>query len=439
MRSGRQDPRRLRGKRRNFVNVPWENISENYLDQTLIWQLAYRYLRGKRQGNAVPILSRISMVAIAVSSAAMIIIFSVFNGIETIVKNNYKAFYPDLSITVARGKFFGMDAATLASVRQVSGVQHVSTVIEDNVIADNNGQQKVVTLKGIDKSYFDVNNIRDSITGDDSVSDGHPYTAIGGRQIFNELGADIENVFSYIELVYPNPTAVNPEADPLSAYQTLRLHPAGTFRIQDEFDDKYILAPLSLTQELFHAKGQYSSIQISTEPGSTEKVKATIQQMLGKGWVVATRYEQNKTLYMVMSGEKWAVYAILLLVLLIATFNMVGALSMLVLEKRKDIAILRAMGATAGTLMKIFLLEGMLWSVVGGVCGLALGIGVCMLQQHFGFVKISSGFLMDAYPVKIEAADIVLVMCTILAVGLAVSWYPATRATRAVDPALKSA
>jgi len=408
------------------------------LDRTLIWQLALRYLRGKRSANAVPILSRISMVAIAVSSAAMIIIFSVFNGLETVVKDLYKAFYPDIKITVVRGKFFELEAAKLATIRHINGVQDMTPVIEDNVFANNHDQQKVIILKGIENSYFKVNDVRQYIVqGDDSVSAGEQNTAIAGLRIMNELGADVNNL-TYVMLYYPNPAITDPGADPLSAFQSLKLHPSGVFRIQDEFDSKYILAPLVLVQQLFHQQGKYSSLEISADANAIPEIKKQLEHLLGNTYRVETRYEQNKTMYMVMGAEKWAVYAILLLVLLIASFNMVGALSMLVLEKQKDIAILRAMGAQPGTIRKIFLLEGMLWSLVGGLSGILLGCGICLVQLKFGLIKLGGSFLVDAYPVKIELQDILLVTVTIIMVGLLTSWYPAYRATRAVDPTLKS-
>ncbi len=378
------------------------------------------------------------MVAIAVSSGAMIVVFSVFNGLESVVKDMYKDFYPDLRISVARGKFFPMTDERLAVIKQLPGVRNISEVIEDNVFAVNHDQQKVIVLKGIDNNYFNVNDIRQYIVaGDDSVSAGDVHTAIAGSRTMNELGVDI-NTLSYIILNYANPTVADPTADPLSAFESLKLHPAGVFKIGDEFDDKYVLAPLSLAQELFHQKGRYSSIEISAEPGAIKGIQRQLRDMLGKDYRVETRYEQNRTLFMVMGSEKWAVYAILVLVLLIASFNMVGALSMLVLEKQKDIAILKAMGAQHGTIRKIFLLEGVLWSLVGGVAGILLGCGICLVQLQFGIVKMGGSFLVDAFPVEIQVRDILLDIATILAVGVLTSWYPAMRATKAVDPTLKS-
>ncbi len=408
------------------------------MDGKLIWRLAYRYLRGKRLGNAVPILSRISMVAIAVCSAAMVLIFSIFNGLEDLVKNEYVGFYPDVKVTVAKGKFFLADDAKMNAVRQIAGVRSVTGIIEDNVLAISADQQIAVRLKGITNDYFSVNDIRDSISGADTVSACY-HTAIAGRHIANQLSADMNNVFSNIELYYINSKVTNFTENPSEAYQSLKLHPVGIFSVSDEFDSKYVLAPLSLVQELFHEPGKYSSVEVSTEEGSETKVKRQLQQLFGSNYIVETRYEQNRTMYRVMSTEKWAIYAILLLVLLIASFNMVGALSMLVLEKQKDIAILRAMGAQPGTIRSIFLLEGMLWSLVGGLFGIFLGVLICVIQQQFKIVKFDGSFMVDAYPVQLQLPDLLLVIITIMAVGLLTSWYPALRATKAADPALKSA
>ena len=409
------------------------------MDRRLIWQLAFRYLRGKRSANAVPILSRISMVAIAVSSAAMIIIFSVFNGLESLIKDRYKAFYPDVRISVARGKFFPLTNVSLDSIKHIDGVNNVTGVIEDNVIALSNNQQIVIVLKGITNNYFDVNDLRHYIAGDTIVSTGNPYTAIGGIHILHELAADINNTFSTIELYYPNTKITNVADNPLETYQSLKLHPAGAFMVSDEFDDKYILAPLSLAQGLFREPGHYSSIELSIAPQKLTQIKVALQKIFGSNYKVEDRYEQNRTTYQVMSTEKWVVVAILVMVLLIASFNMIGALSMLVLEKQKDIAILKAMGALPATIRKIFLLEGVLWSLVGGMSGILLGALICVLQQKFGLIKLNGSFMVDAYPVKIQLQDIALVVCIIAAVGLLTSWYPAMRATKTVDPTLKSA
>ncbi len=414
----------------------------------LTLQLALRYLRGKRSANAVPVLSRISMVAIGIGAAAMIILFSVFNGFEGLVKENYKAFYPDLRITPKKGKFFAIRPSALDSIAKISGVQCVTTVIEDNVLAreDNmggnnkgNDNQIVVTLKGIDRKYMTVNDLHPFLLQPiDSVSEGQPNTALVGEQIMKVLGLDFNNMYSYLMLYYLNPSVTNPEADPEAAFQSLRLHPAGAFSVLEEFDSRYILAPLSLAQQLFHAEGQYSSIEIKAVAGQVPAIRAAIHSILGDSCRLDSRYEQNKTMYMVMNTEKWAVYFILLLVLLIASFNMVGALSMLVLEKQKDLSILRAMGMHDTRIIKLVLTEGVLWALTGGCTGIILGSAVCLIQEKFGVIKIKGSFLVDSYPVRMQISDLFLVFGTIVIVGLLASIYPALRAARPADPSLKS-
>jgi len=368
----------------------------------------------------------------------MIIIFSVFNGLESVVKDRDKGFYPDIKVSVIKGKFFPLNTARLDSIKHTSGVKSATCVIEDNVLAISNNQKIVITLKGISGNFLSVNDIQDYIVGDDTVSAAN-HTAIGGRRIINELGADINNGFSTIEFYYPNTKITDIENNIAEASQSLKLHPSGAFAIDDEFDGKYVLAPLPLAQELFREQGYYSSVELRVEESDLKDVEERLQKMFGAGYRVETRDEQNRTVYRIMSTEKWAVVVILVLVLLIASFNMVGALSMLVLEKQKDIAILKAMGAFPTTIRLIFLLEGMLWALTGGLSGIILGLGVCLIQIKFGLVKLAGNFIVDAYPVKIQAHDIILVVGIIMGVGLLTSWYPAMRATKATDPTLKSA
>lgn len=410
------------------------------MNGTLIWQLAWRYLRGKRAANVTPLLSRISMVAIAVSSAAMIIVFSVFNGLEGFVKDLYKGFYPDIKITAAKGKFFRPEEAIMARIKSIEGVGQLTTVLEDNVIVNSEltGEQKIAWVKGIDPRYLEVNNITDYITGDVSVSAENPHTAIAGFRILNELGVDINNVFSTVEMWYGNPDNTNFVANPEDAYRRLRVHPSGLFRISDEFDDKYILASLPLVQQLFSAGGKISSIEMRIDPRKEDAIKAALQKVLGADYKVETRYEQNKAMFTVMTSEKWVIYAILVMVLLVSSFNMVGALSVLVMEKTKDIAILRAMGADQATVRSIFITEGVLWSLTGAVGGILIGVTFCLLQMKFGFMKIGGAFMIDAYPVEMHLFDFVLVVITVMCVGILAAWYPAAKSVRTNAPTLRA-
>lgn len=406
----------------------------------LIRQLAWRYLKGKGTVNAVPVLSRISMAAIAVGVCAMMVLFSVFNGFTFLIKDLYKAFYPDMKITAAKGKFFSLDEEKMRQLKNVQGIAHISKVIEDNVWLNANDEDMITTLKGVDAVYPYVNDYEQYVFDGDKQVRTEPYsTTIVGLHIANKMGLQPQNVFSKLTVFYPNPKIENPVSDPASALQSIHLDVGGVFRVQDEFDSRYVLAPFSVAQLLFLQEGQYSSLEISLRnEADADKIKKVINKILGDNYRVATRFEQNKTLYMVMKTEKWAVYAILLLVLIIASFNMVGALTLLVLEKRKDIAILKAMGVMPAAIRKIFITEGILWALIGGIIGLLSGILLCLGQQHYQWIKLQGAFIIEAYPVVMHVTDVLLILVTITIIGLLAAWYPAMSATKVQDPSLKA-
>jgi lipoprotein-releasing system permease protein len=398
----------------------------------LIFNIALRYLRGKGTANAVPILSRISMTAIAVSSCAMIILFSVFNGFESLIDDLYKAFYPDIKITATKGKFFNPNDKCLQYLVKEEAIAAQSLVLEDNVLVNTEeGDYLPVTIKGVDKQYFSVNDVKPFINkGNDTLMIDHDLsTVIIGQHIAANLGIDVDNVFARIAVFYPNAKIDMGSIAPTDAFQSMLFKPDGTFMVQEEFDSKYILAPLSKVQDLLAQSSQVSSIEIKIKSEfSSERFKGQLQQKLGSDYLVATRYEQNKSVYMVMRSEKWAGYAILLFVLLIASFNMVSALSLLVLEKQKDMGILRTMGFLPINLSKVVLLEGVLWSLVGGSIGLAAGLLLCWAQIRFHLIRIDGAFIIDSYPVTIKWMDIFIVLITVSVVGLIAAVYPARRA-----------
>lgn len=406
----------------------------------LIAPIAFRYLRGKRSGNAVPVLSRISMAAIAVGAGALIVLFSVFNGFQQLVEELYKAFYPSVRVTPREGKFFAFGPQQWQQAGQTPGVLAATGVLEDNVLASSEDEQLVLTLKGIDHRYFSVNEVKPYvIAGTDTVSEFPVPTAMVGEAVAARMGIDVNNAFSHLQLFYPNSEASNIALDPTSAFRSLLLKPDGVFKIQNEFDEKYVLAPAGLAAELFNKRGMYSSIELKTKEGQEEKVRDALEKTLGPQYRIETRFEQNQAMYLVMRAEKWAVYAILLLVLLIASFNMVGGLSMLVLEKQKDMAILRTMGADDGTIRGIFITEGILWSLAGGLAGLLLGGLLCLGQMRFGWIQMDGNFIIKAFPVALQWTDFVLVVFTVALIGFLAAWYPAFKAARTDSYLLRSA
>lgn len=397
--------------------------------------IALRYLRGKRGANAAPLLSRISMLALAVGAAAMLVLFSVFNGFEQVVSKLYTAFYSDIRITPAKGKFFVPDSTKLLRIRHLNGIAVLAPVIEDNVFVHSKDEQMVVTLKGVSSDYFKVNKLTPYIiSGRDTVRNAALPTAIVGVHIAARLGLSVDNDFNRIDLYFPNPEVRNPVLNPTDAYDMLELRPDGIFKVQEEFDARYVLAPLPLVQQLFQQPGAVSSLELKMKPDADQsELKRQLQNILGPDFIVATRFEQNHTINSVMRTEKWATYVILLFILLIASVNMVGAMSLLVLEKRRDMAILTAMGAHRSLIRKIFLLEGFLWAAVGGGAGILAGSLLCLGQQRWGWVKLNGVFIIDAYPVAMQANDFLVIALTVLGVGILAALYPAMRSGRGLS------
>ncbi len=402
----------------------------------LALRMALRYLRGKGKAtaNAVPILSRISIAAIAVGCGALLVLFSVFNGFNAVIDQFYTAFYSDLRIRPAVGKTFELTPEQRAKLAGIKGIQAWSPVLEDRVLAAGEGAGTVVSVRGVAPEYFKVARLSDYIQmGIDTVSVGDGQgTALLGIGVAGRLGISPENAFSYLNLHYPNPeaSASSVMTAPTDAFQSLRLRPDGIFAVESEFDDHYVIAPLSQVQELLGAGNKISSIEMSLDPKALKSVTAELKTIFGPTLKYENRQQQNATFYGIMAAEKWAVYFILLLVLLIASFNLVGALSMLILEKQKDIAILRAMGATRGTIRSIFLGESLLWSTIGGIIGIVLGALLCAGQQRFEWIKLEGAFLINAYPVALQWGDVGVVFLTAVGLGLVAGILPAWRATK---------
>ncbi|MEO6833454.1 MAG: FtsX-like permease family protein [Chitinophagaceae bacterium] len=396
----------------------------------LAFQIALRYLRGKRGSNAAPLLSRISMTALGVGSCAMVLLFSVFNGFENVIGNLYTAFYSDIRVRATEGKFFEITPEKMGEIRAIPGITTFAPIIEDNVLVNTDDEQIAVTLRGVSGPYFKVNDLSQYIVaGGDSISTYGVPSAILGIHIAARLGLTVDNNFSRLTVYYPNADGGNPVLNPMGAFNTLELRPEGIFKVQEDFDARYVLAPLNLVQKLFNEPNEFSSLEMKLAGGVSQKqVQAQLRKILGSSFKVETRFAQNKTLNGVMRSEKWATYVILLFILLIASVNMIGAMSLLVLDKGKDMAVLRAMGASRGLVRRIFILEGMLWAAVGGGFGLLLGFLLCLGQQHFGWVKLSGDFIIQSYPISMQATDFLLVAVTVMAVGLLAAVYPALKA-----------
>lgn len=392
---------------------------------------AWRYFKGKKTTNAVNLIAWISILAIAVGAAALILVLSVFNGFEDLVKGLYADFYTDIRIAPAKGKFLTLSDAELKKIRGTSGVRQITTIVEEKAVLVNDEYQSIIYLKGVDEAYTSVSGLsKHMFKGTFNPGTTEKPLLILGAGIENAVGVE-PGVNSNSLIVYlPNFKAKNFSG--LDALNSYNADVSGSFILQQDFDNKYAITNSGFVKYMLDlAPDQYSAVEVALiNATETDGVKEELQKLLGKNFKVETRYQQNQSLYTVMQVEKWVIYGILSLILVVAAFNMIGALTMLVLEKQKDIAVLKAMGADEGYIQRIFLNEGFVLATLGGGSGIAIAALICMVQIKFHLVKLSGGsFIIDYYPVKMVPTDFVLVVCTIIFISLIAAWIPSRKAS----------
>ncbi len=396
---------------------------------------AWRYFKSKKTTNAINIIAWVSVTAIAVVTAAIIIVLSVFNGFEGLVKSLYSDFYADIKISSTNHSFI-LSKEKLNQLSQIDGVANYSCVIEEKAILLNEGLQSIVVLKGVDERYTSVNKIKEYIQrGTFVLGNQEQPQIILGAGIENALAVDVEHNYAPLLLYLPNRYSTK-SITSLEGFNSATITPVGTFLVQQEFDNKYVFTNLAFTKYMLDFKAdEFTSIEIKLKTKAIDqKVKKELQNKLGSNFIVETRYEQNRSLFKIMQAEKWFIYALLSLILAIAAFNIVGALTMLVLEKQKDIHILKAMGADESLIRKIFLTEGLLLSGIGGCIGIILAVVICLLQQNFHLVKLEGGtFIIDYYPVKMLIIDFILTISTIIIISFIASWIPASKAAKQIQ------
>lgn len=391
---------------------------------------AWRYFRSKKSANAINIIAWISVLAIAVGTAALIVVLSVFNGFEDLVKGLYSDFYSDIKITAAKGKFGFFSPDLIKEIQSVPGVNKTSFYTEEKAVLVNGEYQTIVYIKGVDDNYASVTRIVPHIErGTYDLGTADAPNLVAGVGISNAVGTDPEDKISNAVVYLPNRKATN--FNSLDAMHSYNVATSGIFAIQQEFDDKYAFTNLGFMQYMLDlSPGQYSGMEISLQPGSDENnIRNELEKITGKDFKVQTRYEQNQGLFSVMQIEKWVIYGILSLILLVAAFNMIGALTMLVLEKQKDIAVLKAMGAHDTRIQNIFLGEGLVLATVGGGAGMMLAFLTCILQIKFHLVKlVGDTFIIDYYPVQMHVTDFLLVGATVATVAILAAWIPSRKA-----------
>lgn len=386
---------------------------------------AWRYFRSKKTTNAINIIAWIAITAIAVGTASLIIILSVFNGFEDLVKGLYGDFYPAYKVVPLKGKTFELNSTKAAQLKAIKDIKAYSFVAEEKALLTG-AYQTIVTIKGVENNYTQVNPIQQYIRrGSFELGNASIPGIVMGGGIENAAGINTEQVLEAATLYFPNRNGNLLTGDGLNSFSVI---PSGAFIVQQEFDNKYAFTNLAFVQYMLGLKSnEYSSIEINAKENNNNLVKQ-LQNILGDQVKIQTRYQQNATLYSVMQVEKWVIYGILSLILVVAAFNMIGALSMLVLEKQKDIAVLRALGASSNRIRQIFLLEGLLLAAIGAGTGIVLGGGICWLQEQFHLIKLGgSTFIIDYYPVKIMPLDFILVLFTVTAISFTAAWVTAQK------------
>ena len=395
--------------------------------------IARRYVFAKKSRNAINIISLISIVGISVGTLTFIVVLSVFNGFDVVVKSLFNSFYADIEVVPAEGKTFVVSPDTLQQLTSLKGVLDVSEITEENALVVYGERQTVAAVRGVDDYYDNVTGIDTMIwDGEYKLWDHGTPRAVVGRGIKYMLNMD-PNFLETIKLMVPKRTE-RISLDPNRSLNTRYLMPSGFFAGQPDIEIKYIIVPVEFARKLFdYAPNELSALEIKTDPSiNSTRLQKNIQQLLGESLKVKNREQQNELLYKTMRSEKWAIFFILAFILLVASFNVVGTLTMLIIEKKDDIQTLRHLGANMRTIKKSFLTEGLIISFLGAFAGLAIGTVICLLQQHFGIIKLKGGesFVIDAYPVKILLRDIIMVLIAVSAIGFAASWYPIRFITR---------
>ena len=392
--------------------------------------IARRYLFSKKSHNAINVISAISVCGVALATLALVCTLSVFNGFQDLVTTFFTAFDPQLKITAVRGKVFDGQDKRVLQLKKMPDVEVYSESLEDNVMVQYQGRQAMAVVKGVEDNFDQLTPI-DSILygrGDLLLHDEVVDYAIPGIQLLSTLGSGIR-FLDPLEIYAPRRGAKVNMANPSTAFVTGNLFSSGlVFAVnQEKYDASYILTSIDFARRLFQYTTEVSAINLRLKAGAdTDAVKKHIQDLLGDDFLVQDRYEQQADTYRIMEIEKLISYLFLTFILMIACFNVIGSLSMLIIDKRDDVVTLRNLGASDRQIVRIFLFEGRMISFFGAFAGVVLGLLLCWLQQEYGLIALGSSgsFVVDAYPVSVHASDVLLIFITVLLIGFLSVWYP---------------
>ncbi len=392
--------------------------------------IARRYLFAKKSQTAVNVLTLVAVVGVSFGTMALVVVLSVFNGFENIILSLFNAFNPDMEIRLVEGKSFHMDDFPAEEVQNIPGVLYLGEVYEETALLMYRDRQHIVKLRGVDENYRNITGLDTMLLeGEYKLQSGDFENLILGQGVAYVLGANINDYLNPLTIYVPRRGRIS-GVHPAQAFNASSNYAAGVFGVQAEFDTEYVIAPISLLRFLTEHDRQVTSVMLGVDPtANVRQVQREVAALVGDEFQVRNRLQQEEFLYKVMRSEKWAIFFILTFIVIIAAFNITGSLTMLVLEKIKDINILQSMGASLKTVRMIFLFEGIMISSGGALIGLFLGGLVSWLQTRFGLIRIQAEgtFIIDTYPVQIYLPDFILVFFTVAIIGFFASWLPARK------------
>jgi lipoprotein-releasing system permease protein len=388
--------------------------------------IARRYLISKKSRNIINIISGIAITGVMIGTMALVIVLSVFNGFEHLVQNLFNSFDPDIKITPQTGKTFIPEEERFGQVKQMEGVIGYSEVVEEMALIRYRERQDIIRMKGVDNNYIDVSGVDSMLVdGEFRLTHGSSNLAIVGRGISYRLGAIADDAFPASIYVPRRKGSVSMRPDRAFIRKHIRI--GGIFAIEADYDNEYIFVPIRFARKLLQYTEEVTAIEVNVNPEySIDNLKEKIRAALGPEFIVQDHFELNEIFYKVMKSEKLAIFMILIFILIVASFNIVGSLTMVILDKKEDIQILNNLGSERKKLKKIFVYEGWLITATGAFLGLILGLMISLIQQHYGIIKLSGSgsFVVDAYPVAVEWTDIIVIFITVLIIGYVSAWFP---------------
>lgn len=392
---------------------------------------AWRYFKAKKSTNAINIIAWTSITAIIIGTTALILVLSVFNGFEGLVKSLYSSFYTDLKVSPVSGKMITVTPEQIKQLKGVAGIRNFSMILEEKAMVQNGDNQTVIYLKGVDENYRYITGVADHlINGEYNIGNEEVPRLVLGAGVEDALGIYADRNIFTLKIYLPRKSN-SKQIDIMEDISNDTIQSSAAFLIQQDFDNKYGITNIDFVRKSLRLTANvYSGVEIALkDPSKMKVIRKELGGIFGNGYLIQDRYEQNRSLFSIMNIERWIVYGVLCLILVVAAFNMIGALTMLVLEKQKDISVLHALGGNRSFIQRIFLSEGMLLALIGGGIGMLLAFLIAWLQIKFHLIPLQGGsFLIDYYPVKLRGIDFLLVGATVFIIAMIASWLPSRKA-----------